>query len=303
MTEIKKVGIIGLGALGLLFAKEMTENHADVSIIVDEGRAAKYSADGMFVNDERVELHYVTPAQAETMDLILFCTKIGGLAEAMETAAPFVGKETLLLSVLNGITSEEMLSERFGAENVLYATAQGMDATKDGNRLFCKSTGMIMLGEKESGPVSARAQMVTDFLMAHGVRSEAVCDMVRRQWSKLMLNDGVNQVCMVYEGTYATIHAPGEARDMMIAAMRETQALAKLEGYIITDEELNNWVALMDSLAPEGMPSMRQDGLAKRKSEVELFSGTVIRRAAKFGLPVPVNEHLYKTVLEMEAQY
>lgn len=127
--------------------------------------------------------------------------------------------------------------------------------------------------------------------------------MVRRQWGKLMLNVGLNQTVMVFEGDYGTVQQPGKPRDIMIAAMREVQKLATLEGYPISDEEFDDWVKLADSLSPAGKPSMRQDGEAHRKSEVELFAGTIIRSAARFGLNVPVNRWLYDTVKKMEAAY
>ena len=131
----------------------------------------------------------------------------------------------------------------------------------------------------------------------------SVGDMVRRQWGKLMLNVGINQTVMVFEGDYGTVQKPGKPREIMLAAMREVQKLAALEGYPISDAEFDDWVGLADSLSPAGKPSMRQDGEAHRKSEVELFAGTIIRRAAKFGLDVPVNRWLYDTVKQMEAGY
>jgi len=71
----------------------------------------------------------------------------------------------------------------------------------------------------------------------------------------------------------------------------------------VTEDDLDEYLRLMDTLSPEGMPSMRQDGLARRPSEVELFSGTVLRLAAKHGLDTPVNAALYREIRAMEAQY
>ena len=76
--------------------------------------------------------------------------------------------------------------------------------------------------------------------------------------------------------------------------------VAKLEGYPISEEEFDGWVALADSLAPGGKPSMRQDGEAHRKSEVELFAGTMVRLGRKHGVEVPVNAWLYEKVKENE---
>ena len=174
---------------------------------------------------------------------------------------------------------------------------------KVGNALTYAHAGMIVLGEKLPGEITPRVQAVADFLNAHGVTAKPVGDMVRRQWGKLMLNVGLNQTVMVFEGDYGTVQQPGKPRDIMIAAMREVQKLAAMEGYPISDEEFDDWVKLADSLSPAGKPSMRQDGEAHRKSEVELFAGTIIRRAARFGLDVPVNRWLYDTVKKMEAAY
>ena len=303
MKEIKTVGLIGLGALGVMYAERLTDAGANLIVIADEQRAVRYIREGVYSNGKKLKLNYRTPLEAEPVDLLIIATKYGGLFEAMETAAPFVGQDTLMLSVINGVISEEKMAERFGPENVLYAVAQGTDATKVGNQLVYGKHGVIVVGEKEPGVVSERVKMVTDYLDAHGLKGVPVPDMVRRQWGKLMLNVGLNQTVMVFEGDYSTVQVPGKPRDTMIAAMREVQTLSALEGYPLPEEEFAEWIAMVDSLTPTGKPSMRQDGEAHRKSEVELFAGTINRLGEKHGVPTPVNQWLYKTVQEMEAAY
>lgn len=303
MNEIKTVGLIGLGAVGALYAAKLLASGADLRVIVDDERKDRYSREGVYVNGERVDFPYVTPKDAVPVDLLLIVTKEGGLLSAMETASGFVGKDTLIISLLNGVTSEGIVSERFGAGNVLYSVAQGMDAVKEGNRLTYVHPGRIVLGEREEGEISARVQKVADFLNSHGVVCTPVGDMVRRQWGKLMLNVGLNQACMVFECDYGGVQQPGKPRETMLGAMREAQKMAALEGYAISEEEFSEWVALLDSFSPEGKPSMRQDGEAHRKSEVELFAGTMVRLGQKHGAQLPVNEWLYKRVEEIEAGY
>ncbi len=302
-TAIETVGLIGLGALGVLFGERLVSTGAHLRVVADETRAARYRREGLRCNGCPVVFDIVTPKQAHPVDLMIFSTKAGGLVGAMDTAAGFIGPDTRIISVLNGVSSEEILSERFGGENVLYCVAQGMDAVKEGNALTYVHPGMIVIGEREPGPVTPRVQAVADFLNAHGIVAQPVEDMVRRQWSKLMLNAGVNQVVMVFEGTYGTVQAEGKPREMMFSAMREVQKLAALEGYGIDDAEWGDWITLIDSLSPSGKPSMRQDGEAHRPSEVELFAGTVIRLTQRHDLPVPVNQWLYDTVKQMEAAY
>lgn len=118
-----------------------------------------------------------------------------------------------------------------------------------------------------------------------------------------MLNTGINQVVMVYEGTYATVQHAGKARDMMVNTMREVMQVANAEGIDLNEDDVQGWLAIADGLNPEGMPSMRQDGMAKRYSEVELFSGTVIPLAQKHGIDVPNCTELYRRIKAMEAAY
>ena len=303
MKEVKTVGLIGLGAVGALYAERLLSSGADLRVIVDEARRERYVREGIYVNGKSIDFPYVTPADGAPVDLLLIVTKEGGLRGAMETASGFVGEDTLIISLLNGVTSEEILAERFGGKNILYSVAQGMDAVKEGAYLTYVHPGRIVLGEKEPGAISRRVQMVADYLNAHGVTATPVPDMVRRQWGKLMLNVGLNQACMVFECDYGGVQKPGQARETMLGAMREAQRIAGLEGYIITDAEFDEWVALLDSFAPQGKPSMRQDGEAHRKSEVELFAGTMVRLAKKHGIETPVNSWLYEKVREIEALY
>lgn len=303
MKEIKTVGLIGLGAVGTLYSERLLRGGADIRIIADCARVERYKREGVYSNGERIDYRYATPQQAQSVDLLLIATKEGGLRSALETIEGFVGEETLIICLINGVTSEGIVAQRYGEKNVLYSVAQGMDAVKVGNRLTYVHPGMIVLGEREPGEISPRVQAAADYLTAHGVSVLPVGDMVRRQWGKLMFNVGLNQACMVFEGDYGMIQKPGRARDVMMQAMREAQTLAGLEGFPISDEEFDGWMALADSFAPEGKPSMRQDGEAHRKSEVELFSGTMIRLGEKHGVPVPVNAWLYERVKEMEAAY
>lgn len=145
---MQTVGIVGLGALGVLFGQRLLENGADVRVIADEARAERYQKQGVICNGTPVSFRYETPETAKPVDLMIFATKESGLRGAMETASGFIGENTLMLSVLNGVSSEETIAARFGERNVIYCTAQGMDAVKVGNALTYAHAGMIVLGEK-----------------------------------------------------------------------------------------------------------------------------------------------------------
>lgn len=99
------------------------------------------------------------------------------------------------------------------------------------------------------------------------------------------------------------IQREGQARDTMIAAMREVMLLSEEEGINLSEDDLNYWLEVLGQLSPEGKPSMRQDIEARRYSEVDLFAGTVLELGKRHGIATPVNQELYAQIKAMEANF
>lgn len=304
--EIKKVSIIGMGALGILFGNQLAKKmpYGALRIIADQDRIKRYQKDNLYCNGKRCNFYYMAPEeQCEPADLVIFAVKYDGLKAAVDAVKNQVGKNTIIISALNGITSEEVIGSAYGMEKILYCVAQGMDAVKLGNKLVYDHMGMLCFGEAEPGILSERVKRLSAFFTSMEVPHEAVMDMTRRLWGKFMLNVGVNQTVAVYESNYGEVQKSGQAREMMVAAMREVIELSNREGKSLTEEDLNYWLRILGTLSPEGKPSMRQDLEAKRYSEVELFSGTVLKLSQKHGIETPVNKQLYEKIKYMESQY
>lgn len=208
------------------------------------------------------------------------------------------------MSVLNGISSEEIIGQVYGTEKIIHCVVQGMDVIKDRHIVTYSQFGQFCIGiAEESHDKRRKLQAVVDLFNKVEMPYTLEKDIIRRVWSKFMLNVGVNQAVMIYKGTYETVQKPGEARDLMQNAMKEVITLAHKEHVNVTKEDFDSYIKLIDQMNPMGMPSMRQDGLAHRKSEVEIFAGTVIALANKHKIDVPVNKKIYEIVKKMESNY
>lgn len=305
MKTIQTVGIVGLGALGVLFTHQFTEalGREHVKVLADEKRTARYRKEGVYFNDVLCDFNYVDAGkETEPVDLLMFAVKFGGLENAISECRHLVGPDTIILSVLNGIASEQVLGDAFGPEKLVWCVAQKMSALKEGNRAVCRVTGELAVGVP-SGYDTTRLKTLTDFFDRIHFAYSLPEDIRFQKWSKLMINTGCNQSAMVYECPYGTLQQPGEARDTMIAAMQEVMQVADAEGTHLAEKDLDFWMDVIDHMDPTGEPSMRQDGKAHRRSEVELFAGTIRRLAAKHGISVPVNDLLYQRVKGMESSY
>ena len=311
MKEIKSTAIIGMGALGMLYAdKILAACEADhsyaVTFAAESDRVARYKTMAFTVNGQPRQFPVTDCTACEPADLVIVAVKYNALSSALDTMARCIGPDTTIISVMNGITSEEIIGERYGSDKVIPCIAQGMDAVKFGGDLTYSKPGELRIGIKKAyaGTTSqSRLAALTRFLDHCGIAYTVEDDILYRLWGKFMLNVGINQTCMAFETNYGGALAPGKTFDTMVGAMREVIALANAEGILLTEADLDSYVELIRTLSPEGMPSMRQDAISHRLSEVEMFAGTVRSLAAKHSLPVPVNDWLYKKIKELEAAY
>lgn len=304
--EIKKVSIIGLGALGILFGNQLAKRmpNEDLRIIADRERIDKYEKDHVYCNGRQCDFYYVTPEEeCEAADLLIFSVKYSGLRDALKAVKNHVGDHTIILSALNGITSESIIGDACGMDKILYCVAQGMDAVKVGNKLTYDHMGMLCFGDREPGIVSEKVKKVAAFFEKVDIPYEIDRNMQKRLWGKFMLNVGVNQTVAVYQSNYGEIQKEGKARETMIAAMREVILLSEKEGIHLTAADLNYWLAVLATLSPEGKPSMAQDIEAKRCSEIELFAGAVLELGERYGIPTPVNKKLYNRIKVLESHF
>lgn len=299
------VAIVGLGALGILYGQHLSAalGKERVKIIVNEERKKRYEKEGVTLNGEPCDFNYVLETEkGSPSDLIIVCTKSLTLESGMESMQNQVGEQTTILSLINGISSEQILGARFGHEKIIPTVAIGMDATREGQNVRSKVKGWLQIGvdvlEKEQRLANVQ-ELFDEANFPYTVEEEITLKI----WQKFIMNVGVNQVVMVNETTYKGIQTGGDFHEQAWAAMEEVVAIAQAEGIPLKEEHIQSAFDIIDTVDPEGMPSMRQDGLAKRPTEVELFAGTILAKSKQYGIPTPVNEELYKKVKEIEQTF
>lgn len=302
---IERVAFVGRGAVGLLHASIMAEHLGPgaVEFVMDDERFGRHAGETVTINGEPCSVPTVPASKATPVDLVILTVKAPGLAGALDTMEPLVGPTTRIMSLLNGVTSEERVAERYGWERTVVSITQGMDAVFIDGALTFSHPGEIRFGaasQTKPGVVEDIDELLNRAGIAHAVED----DIRHRVWTKFMLNVGVNQTCMAYGGTYGTVCEPkGEQFRSLVAAMREALAVARAEGVNVTEEDLAQMVDMLAALDPDGMPSMAQDRISRKRTEVEEFAGTVIRLAERHGILVPQNRWLYRRIREIEASW
>jgi len=288
-----RIHVLGLGAVGAAYASRFVEAGADLRVVVDPARAERYRRAPTVVNGREYAFAVLdddTPA-----DLAIVAVKSLQLAEAIELLRPCLGDETVVLSLLNGISSENRLRAALPGVRVPYAISVGIDAVRTGREVHYSSLGRIVFGDATNPePPAADLGRVAELLGGAGIPHHIPADMLHELWWKFMINVGVNQVSAIITAPYRVLQDRDQpARQVMIAAQREVIAVAKASGIALAESDLDRWLELLDGLGPENYTSMAQDALAGRPGEVDSFAGEMVELGRRTGVPVPVNTTLY----------
>lgn len=299
---INKVYISGLGAIGSSYAAKLYETDPElVTVIADRKRIERYCEQGVQVNGKSYPFRYLEQEiTGETADLILIAVKQHQLDESIRAIRNFVGEKTIILSLLNGISSEELVGKEFGMEKMLYSFVVGTDAVRKGTNTTFSKLGKIVFGEKNNSEYSEKVLLVKDLFERTGIPYEIPVNMLKELWWKFMMNVGINQVSALLKAPYGVFQKNGDARELMEMASMEVIRISEKAGIHLSAEDLQNSIKVINTLAPDGKTSMLQDVEAGRKTEVEIFAGTVVKLGREYGVATPVNEFLLKAIRTME---
>ncbi len=298
MKRIRKVAILGAGAMGAYFATRFYSAPGFSTVLVARGeRGRRLEKDGLIVNEKAYFVPVYHPYQiTEPADLIIVALKHHHLPEAGGDLEILTGANTTILSVMNGLDSEPYLGSIYGMDKILYAVSVGIDALREGNRITFTRPGKHYFGEAVNETLSERVRDVQEAFARAGIAYETPRDMIRILWWKFMVNVGMNQASAVMGAPYGVFQTSPEARAVMESLMREVIRLAEPAGVALEEKDVQEWDGVLQGLSPDGKTSMLQDMEAGRKTEVEVFGGKVVALSKQYGIPAPVNETILRII-------
>ncbi len=297
-NKIKKVLICGLGGLGCLCASKIKDsNSAELKILVDKNRLDKYKKCKTSFNSKEYEFDYILPDNNDfKADLIIIATKADGLNKAVKEIKNFVTEKTLFISLLNGIHSENVISKFYKKENILTCFYIGHSCIREGRKITQDGTYKLVIGglEKET------LKEVTTFFENAKIDYE-VCDNIQEEyWKKFIINVGINQLSAVTGLTLKEIRKDKILSKKLKDLMYEAFLIAEKEGIKASKEIYESAVNFLFNELEDATPSMLQDIKAKRKTEVDIFAGTIIKLGKKYNINTPENSKIYNKIKELD---
>ena len=290
----KRVIIYGLGALGLTYA-HLLKDKCDLKILADENRIEKYKNSRLLLNNEEIFLEYITPKENFEADFIIITTKFSGLDSAIANIKNFVAEKTKIISLMNGVSSENIISQVYGKTKVVKSYFIGGSAIREGFSVTKLEGGKIVIPKNQ--------KELKDFFNKTGIDYSEAEDIDYSLWVKLGVNIVLNQLSAIYQKTVADLKSMDEYSVLATNLIDEVIIVAEKVGIKNLQNYKRDVFAGIDLVADDGKTSMLQDVLNKRKTEVEIFSGEIIRLAKNFNISTPYNEKVYNKIKLIEESY
>ncbi|HMD82803.1 MAG TPA: ketopantoate reductase family protein [Anaerolineales bacterium] len=301
-----KILIMGTGGVGGYYGGLLAQQGNDLTFIARGAHLYAIRHEGLKVKSVHGDF-IVSPASATEdpekaghVDLILFCVKTYNTDEAAEAIRPVVGPHTVVMSLQNGIDAAERIGEVVGMEHVIGgATWLSSAVEAPGIIKQISKFRRVVLGELD-GDRSARIQSIYEVLKNTGITVEISENIQKVLWTKFVFiaaASGLGSLTRLPMGDFRSVP---ETRSLLSSIMQEVHAVANAQGVVLDADVVQKSLEFTDNAAPHIKPSMQLDVETGHRTELESMIGVIGRKGRKLGVPTPVADFVYASLLPVE---
>lgn len=297
-----KIAVLGSGAVGGYYGARLARAGHEVTFIARGAHLEAIRERGLQIRSPALG-DFVVTARAEqdtrvvgTMDVVLVAVKAYDNPTALPAIAPMLGPSTVVLTLQNGVDSAEDVAAVAGEEHVLGGTTYIATAlTAPG---VIEQTGThrrIVFGEVfgELPRVSDRARALHHAFVEADIQAEVVGDGRVPIWEKFIFLVSLAGFTGATRLPIGPVWADPFIRRQFLDGCREIETLARAEGVPVAADRIQDIEAYVESIPGSMRSSLLIDLSQGKKIEVEALQGSVVRRAANLGIPVPIMSTLY----------
>lgn len=287
--QMERIVIVGAGAMGCLFAARFALAGKSVTVVdVDPDRLALIAADGIVLHDDAGDHTASVKAQlaadvAGPVDLLMLFTKGMHSASAIRSVAHLAQTGCTVLTLQNGLGNVETIADVFPADRILWGVTDFPADLEGPNVVASHGAGHIFLGNYPQG-ADGQAVAVAAVFEAAGMNAVADAQVKVAVWEKVAFNGALNALCTVSGLPVGGLDHPAGRRAAK-AVIDEIAAIAAAEGAAVDRSRLDSKVDFALANHRAHKPSMLQDRLAGRTTEIESINGAILAAAEKHAIP------------------
>ena len=298
--KIQSVAVLGAGAVGSYGIWGLShKKDIRLGVIAEGERADRLKKGGCRINDEVYRPEVWSPQEAEDVDLLIVSLKYGSLPEALESIKTIVGEHTTVMSLMNGVDSEELIAEQVGDGRVLRSLIKVASHKEENGYYFNPETTLgIIFGELAAPFDSERVQAIESLFADTGIHFRST-EFIREEiWGKFRLNVCNNLPQAILGAGVGCYSDSTHMKAISDGLRRELEQIALAKG--IDMSKMAGTSGRGSAVPASARYSTLQDLDAGRHTEIDMFSGTLMRMGEELGIPTPYNEYTYHMIKALE---
>ncbi len=299
-----KIVIMGAGAMGSLFGGLLTLSGEDVWLVDIRGDHIEALVERGLRMEERGKTQTIRVkattrvASIGKADLVLLFVKAYHTERAVSDALAVQKEDTVFLTLQNGLGNEEAISRYVNRKQVvLGVTSHGATFLGPG-RIRHAGWGKTYIGELD-GQRTDRVAEIAKIFNRSGIETEVSSNIQSLIWNKLFVNVGINPVAALTGLRNGQLLDHPETLRMMEGLVSEAVAVARKKGIAIEGNPFETVKAVAEATR-ENRCSMGQDLDNRRKTEIDVINGAVVREAERLGMAVPYNQMITDLIKVIE---
>jgi len=321
-----RVVVLGAGGVGSVVAGYLTRAGHEVIMLARPSHAAAVQRAGLHIRG-LADFHVQVPALADARsvseaDLLIITVKTKDMERALAGVAHLNIKG--VASLQNGVVKNEQIARAFGRGKVVGATTMiGATLVRDGEVEYTLD-GITFFGELD-GHQSERVSQIVDAFVHSGLKAALAEDIISIEWTKQAFQNPFAPLAAITRLPVHRVWSSPQLAALSVRMFREVAAVAQARGVALSEHSawsLFNMKIMRDAPFDEAVrkllevgrqvtasgrthiiPSMLQDVLAGKQTEIEETVGYVYHEGQRLGIPVPYTEFAYRTVKAIEENY
>ena len=298
--KIQSVAVLGAGAVGSYVIWGLShKKDIRLGVIAEGERADRLKKGGCQINDEVYRPEVWSPQEAEDVDLLIVSLKYGSLPEALESIKTIVGEHTTVMSLMNGVDGEELIAEQVGDDRVLRSLIKVASHKEENGYYFNPETTLgIIFGELAAPFDSERVQAIESLFADTGIHFRST-EFIREEiWGKFRLNVCNNLPQAILGAGVGCYSDSTHMKAISDGLRRELEQIALAKG--IDMSKMAGTSGRGSAVPASARYSTLQDLDAGRHTEIDMFSGALMRMGEELGIPTPYNEYTYHMIKALE---
>ena len=298
--QIQSVAILGAGAVGAYIVWGLS-HRCDIrlSLVAEGERNRRLKAEGMRINGKAYFPEVLTPDEARGADLLIVALKNGDLQGALDTIAAVATEKTVVMSLLNGVESEDIIASRIPPTQIIHSLIKiASHKSADGFHFNAEGTIGIIFGEKHPPCDTERVRALSALFENTGIHCRATEHIEAEIWCKFHRNLCRNLVQAIIGAGVGCYEDSPHVQALVKGLSDEVLAVAAAKGIDLSAAAASSKRSGATTKATR--LSTLQDLDAHRRTEIDFFSGAVMKMGRELGIPTPFNDYTYHTIKALE---